>query len=351
MWTRSLLAGLVLAGASLCVRAATVGTLTLPADDAGGEVTLFYPTAAAGRVEQRGDLTVTLAANAEPLPGNGRLIAISHGSGGGPWVHTALAEALVDAGFTVVLPLHRGDNWTDLGRPGPESWAQRPAEISHAIDRVAADPRFAALRLDRVGAFGMSAGGHTMLSLAGGAWSPERFRAHCEQHLAEDFATCVGLATSLTGGPLDGVKQWLAHRVLAWKFGGDVTPRTHRDDRIAAVVAGVPLVADFDLATLALPRVPLGLVTAPLDRWLVPRFHSDRLRAACVDCELLADLPGAGHGALLAPTPPPERLGRLECALLCDPPGYDRPAMTARWIGATVGFFRRHLLGAAAGGA
>lgn len=343
MWTRSLLAGLALAG-SLHTHAATLGTLTLPADEAGGEVTLFYPTDATGRVEPRGDLTVTLAPDALPLPGNGRLIAISHGSGGGPWVHTALAQALVDAGFTVVLPLHRGDNWTDPGRPGPESWQQRPAEISHALDRVAADPRFAHLRLDRVGAFGMSAGGHTMLSLAGGAWSPERFRAHCEAHLADDFATCVGLATSLTGGPLDGLKQWIARRVLAWKFGGDAAPRTHRDDRIAAVVAGVPLVADFDPATLAQPRVPLGLVTAPQDRWLVPRFHSDALRAACADCELLADLPGAGHGALLAPTPPPERLSRLECALLCDPPGYDRRALTARWLGATVAFFRRHLL-------
>ena len=345
MWTRFLPASLVLAVACQATSAATVGTLTLPADAAGGEVTLFYPTAAAaGRVEQRGDVTVTLAPEAEPASGNGRLIAISHGSGGGPWVHTALAAALVEAGFTVVLPLHRGDNWTDPGRPGPDSWKLRPAEISHAIDRVAADSRFAALQLDRVGAFGMSAGGHTMLSLAGGAWSPARFLAHCEAHLAEDFPACVGLATSLSGGPLDGVKQWVARRVLAWKFGGDDQPQTHADARIAAIVAGVPAAADFDMGTLASPRVPLGLITAPGDRWLRPRFHSDRVREACAGCEWLADLPGAGHGALLAPAPPADRLGRIECELICDPPGYDRAAMTARWIDATVGFFRRHLL-------
>lgn len=344
MWTRFLLAGLALAGALHTAHAATIGTLTLPADEAGGELTLFYPTDAAGRVEQRGDLRVTLAAGAAPLPGNGRLIAVSHGSGGGPWVHTALAQALVEAGFTVVLPLHLGDNWTDPGRPGPESWKQRPAEISHAIDRVAADPRFAALRLDRVGAFGMSAGGHTMLSMAGGAWSPERFRAHCERHLAEDFQACVGLATSLTGGLLDGLKLWVAQRVLNWKFGGDDQPQTHADARIAAIVAGVPAAADFDLATLRQPRVPLAVITASGDRWLLPRFHSDPLLAACQGCERLAELAGAGHGALLAPPPQASRLGRLECEMLCDPPGYDRPATTARWVGATVGFFRRHLL-------
>lgn len=341
MFSRTLLlAGLAL---SLTARAATVGTLTLPADADGAAVTLFYTTAAAGLPETRGDLQLMLAPDAPPASGNGRLIAISHGSGGGPWVHTALAKALVDAGFTVVLPLHRGDNWRDPGRPGPDSWQQRPAEISHAIDRVAADPRFSGLRLDRVGAFGMSAGGHTVLTLAGGAWSPERLRAHCERHLAEDFQTCVGLATSLTGGWGDGFKRWAAQRVLNWKFGGDAAPRTHTDARIAAVVAGVPLAADFDLATLARPRVPLGLITASEDRWLLPRFHSDPLRAACQGCELLADLQGAGHGALLAPPPPADELGELECAMLCDPPGFDRPAATALWVGRTVAFFQRHL--------
>ena len=341
MFFRLLLASLTL---SATAHAATVGTLTLPADEAGGAVTLFYPTAAAGRPETRGDLQLMLAPDAPPAQGNGRLIAISHGSGGGPWVHTALAKALVDAGFTVVLPLHRGDNWTDPGRPGPESWKQRPAEISHAIDRVAADPRFAGLKLDRVGAFGMSAGGHTMLSLAGGAWSPERFRAHCERDLAADFYACIGLATRLTGGVLDGLKLWVAQRVLNWKFGGDAAPQSHQDPRIAAVVAGVPAAADFDLTTLAKPRVPLGLITADGDRWLLPRFHSGPLLAACKGCELVAALPGAGHGALLAPPPAADNLGPLECDLLCDPPGFDRPGTTALWVGRTAAFFRRHLL-------
>lgn len=340
MFIRVLLAGLALCTAA---HAATVGTLTLPADDDGGEVTLFYPTAAAGHPETRGDLRLMLAPGAPPSAGNGRLVAISHGSGGGPWVHTTLAEALVEAGFTVVLPLHRGDNWTDPGHPGPESWKQRPAEISHAIDRVAADPRFAGLKLDRVGGFGMSAGGHTMLSLAGGAWSPERFRAVCEEHLAEDFPACVGLATGLTGGALDGFKLWLARRVLSWKFRGDATPQTHTDPRLAALVAAVPAAADFDMSTLVHPRVPLALITADGDRWLAPRFHSGAVLAACQGCEHLADLRGAGHGALLAPPPPADRLGRLECELLCDPAGFDRPAATALWVSRTVAFFQRQL--------
>ncbi|PTT81708.1 dienelactone hydrolase [Pelomonas sp. HMWF004] len=341
MFFRALLASLML---SATAHASPLGTLTLPADEGGGAVTLFYPTAQPGRPERRGDLDVMLAPDAVPALGNGRLVAISHGSGGGPWVHTALAQALVDAGFVVVLPLHRGDNWTDPGRPGPDSWKQRPAEISHAIDRVAADPRFAGLKLDRVGGFGMSAGGHTMLSLAGGAWSPERFRAHCEQALAQDFPACVGLATRLTGSALDGFKLWLAQRVLNWKFGGDAALQTHSDPRIAALVAGVPAAADFDPASLAAPRVPLGLITVGRDLWLPARLHSDVVLAACMGCERVADLPEAGHGALLAPPPAREELSGLACQLLCDPEGFDRSTATPRWVVPTVDFFKRHLL-------
>lgn len=344
-WRRGLavLVGGVIALAGSGAGATSLGVTELPTTPAGGAVTVFYPTDEPARLQRRGAFELALAPEAAPGTGNGRLVAISHGSGGGPWVFATLAQALVDAGFTVALPLHAGDNWSDPGHPGPDSWKQRPAEISLAIDRVAADPRFAALRLDRVGAFGMSAGGHTMLSLAGGVWSPERFRQHCEQHLQEDFHSCVGLATQLRGNAWDGLKLWVAQRVLNWRF-ADATPQTHEDGRIAAVVAGVPFAADFDPDSLAHLRVPLALITASDDRWLLPRFHSDRVLAACARCERLAELRGAGHGALLAPAPPAAVLDELEQALIGDPPGFDRPAAEALWVGRTVAFFQRQLL-------
>ena len=340
MFIKTLLASLAL---STAAQAVTMGTVTLPADEAGGAVTVFYPTAEPPKPVRRGPFTFQLAEDAAPQPGNGRLIVISHGSGGSPWVNAEVSQALVDAGFVVALPRHRGDTSGDAGHPGPDSWKQRPAEMSRAIDRVAADRRFAGLKLDRVGAYGMSAGGHTALSLAGGAWSPDRFRAHCEQHMAADFPACVGLATKLTGGWLDGFKQWVAQRVLNSRF-RDATPQTHHDPRIAAVIAGVPAAADFDPASLAQPRVPLGLITVGQDRWLPARFHSDTILAACTTCERVAELPTAGHGALLAPPPPPGVLDPLECALICDPAGFDRAAVTPQWVVPTVAFFKRHLL-------
>ena len=94
---------------------------------------------------QRGRLTLQLAPQATFARGNGRLVVISHGSGGAPWAHADLARQWVAAGFVVALPQHQGDNDRDPGRPGPDSWALRPAEVPRAIDAVAQHPRLAPL--------------------------------------------------------------------------------------------------------------------------------------------------------------------------------------------------------------
>lgn len=336
-----ILSAALLLAAATCPAHAGVGLTTLPATAQDGPVTVYYPTAAPDQPTRRGPFTLNLAPEAPPAPGNGRLVVISHGSGGSPSVHADLARALVEAGFVVALPEHRDDNYRHDGKPGPDSWKLRPAEVSRAIDTIGRDARFAPrLALDRVGVYGMSAGGHTALTLAGGRWSPAGFVRHCEAHIAEDFNTCVGLALRQSGGVFDGVKQWLALGVLRQRFGDDAAPQTHTDARIAAIVAAVPLAADFEMASFARPHVPLGLVTAGRDAWLRPRFHSDRVLAACLPCEHIADLPTGGHGAYLSPLPP--GLTGLVGELLNDPPGFDRgmlPEIDRR----IAAFFTRHL--------
>jgi len=337
------LPALFLLAAALALPAATraaVGVTEIAAKD-GGPVTLFYPSSSEAQPLKRGPFTLNFASQGAPLRGNGRLIVVSPGSGGSPWVHSDLARALVEAGFVVASPEHRGDNYKDLSAAGHESWKRRPAEVSRAIDAVGQDARFAPLlALDKVGLYGISAGGHTALTLAGGRWSPARFRDHCEAHIAEDFYSCVGLAARLNGDFLDGMKETIALTVIRWRF-EDATWQTYADPRIAAIVAAVPYAADFDTDSLAAPRVPLALVTARQDKWLLPRFHSDRVLQACAACERLGDFPNGGHGALLSPFPP-GRSG-LAAELMNDPPGFDRSALPEmdRRIAA---FFRRHLL-------
>jgi len=307
-----------------------------------GIVTVFYSSSATSRQVERGPFLLDVAWQGDPVRGNGRLVVISPGSGGSPWIYADLARALVEAGFIVAMPEHFGDNDKDDHAPGPDSWKRRPTEVSKAIDAVGQDARFAPLlNLEKVGMYGMSAGGHTALTLAGGRWSPMQFRQHCEAHIAEDFQTCVGLTTRLTGGILDGLKKRIALWIIAAKF-TDTEWQSHTDPRIAAIVAGVPLAADFEMASLTTPLVPLGIVTARQDKWLIPKFHSDRVLQACASCERLEDIDSGGHGALLSPLPP-NRSG-LIADLLDDPPGFDRARVVPEVNQKIVAFFQRHLI-------
>jgi hypothetical protein len=182
----------------------------------------------------------------------------------------------------------RGPFTVEFAWQGPESWTRRPVEVSRAIDVVSRD----------------------------------------------------GLVTRLRGGFLDGAKTTIALWVIRSRF-SDATWQAYTDPRIVAVVAGVPLAADFDMASRAAPRVPLALVTARQDKWLIPRFHSDAVLAVCAACERLADFATGGHGALLSPLPP--GLSGLVGDLLNDPPGFDRAELPAvdRKISS---FFRKLLL-------
>ena len=303
----------------------SMGLMQLPQTD-GGSTAVFYATNDAEADVKLGPFELSWAREAKPIPGNGRLIVISHGSGGSPWVHTDLARVLVQHGFVVAIPQHYRDNYLDDSEPGPASWVRRPAEISQAIDAVAAQPELASLlSLDAVGVFGGSAGGHTALTLAGGEWSSSRVRDHCEQNIEHDFSSCVGFLTLLHDDWLDGIKISLAKQIIAWRF-SDETVHRYTDPRVKAAVAMVPYAADFIPESLAKPKFALALIIAAKDNNQVPRFHVEVVRRACEPrCEVILFMPESGHGAMLSPMPPLEP-GSIASHLLSDPPAFDRRA-------------------------
>jgi predicted dienelactone hydrolase len=329
----SLLSTLVWAGA---------GVADIQGKNEDGPVTIFYPTDAPASTLQLGPFQLQVTRNATPKQGNQRLIVISHGSGGNPWVHSDLALRLVKEGFVVAIPEHKGDNYKNPSSPGPESWKQRPLEVSRAIDTLLQDARFSLLlQADKVGMYGMSAGGHTALTLAGGKWSGANLRKHCETYIAEDFQTCVGLSAELTGGVLDGFKKSLSLAIIRSKL-SDEKNYGHTDPRIKAIVAGVPFAADFDMNTLQTPAIPLALVTAAKDKWLTPRFHSDVVLASCKSCIRLGHFSTGGHGALLSPLPP--NLTGLLADLIYDPVGFDRQQLVPAMDSTITEFFQKQLL-------
>ena len=240
-WRTVVLLWGLLAGAG--AGAASLGCDEIVASADEGPITVYYPTDAPEHPVARGRLTLSLAEHAAPLRGNGRLVVISHGSGGSPWVHADLARALVNAGFVVALPEHHADNYRDDSRPGPESWSQRPAEVSRAIDAVAHDARFAPLlQLDKVGVYGMSAGGHTALTMAGAAG-----RRPCSSSIVKPTSK----RTFKLRWPVHAIDRrsvrWLqevaARGIIDNRF--DDATCTSTAIRVAAVVAGGPH-AEFD---------------------------------------------------------------------------------------------------------
>lgn len=283
------------------------------------EFTLVYPTTATSSPTTFGPVTLDVAVDAPPSPGRRRLVVLSHGTGGSALTDHTLARALVQEGFVVAQPLHRGDNFRDTRDAGLKAFERRPREVTTLLDVLSADPQWGAhLALDRVGVHGMSAGGVTGLSLAGAVWRALNLIQHCLEHGEDDVGFCLQGATTpdqraarlASFGSVRGVPEaYLPPTLTAWHGGqtpsAGVASDPRPDPRIAAVTLAVPVAAIFSADSLAGIRIPVGLVSAGRDQVLLPRFHSQHVLAHCKTCTWLMDLPGAGHFDVLSPWPEP----------------------------------------------
>jgi predicted dienelactone hydrolase len=307
----------LLAACASHAQIAPVGMRQLQAN--GMPVTLVYPTAAAAQAFTQGAFTIQVAHNALPLAapsGKRTLIVLSHGSAGSALPDHALAATLARAGFVVAQPEHRGDNWQDFSRAGPDSWKTRPQDVSETIDAVARDPELAPLvDTRRVGVHGMSAGGVTGLALAGAQWRVLNLVQHCAQNLEADIGFCLnGLATHPSvqllrksqfamGRMLTETTAPSSFKTLHGGASPSASPDPRLDPRVVAVSLAVPVGVIFTPESLARIRIPVGLSTAGKDGVLLPSFHSQHVLRHCKTCTTLSDHPQAGHFDWLSPWP------------------------------------------------
>ena len=173
-------------------RAAEAGfrqmTVARAAEEKPAHFALYYPTSDSARVIPMGPFPQTVAINGAPAPAVKGLIVISHGTASTELGFATLAQALARHGYLVASVEHVGDTWQDQSMratPG-RYFAERPRQVSRVIDTVLADPQWSS-RLAQgadgrplIGAIGHSAGGYTVLALAGGKPVLSRLRAHCE---------------------------------------------------------------------------------------------------------------------------------------------------------------------------
>lgn len=319
-------------------------------------ITLSYPTAATSTPTTMGPFTLNVAVNAAPAPGKRPLVVLSHGTAGNPLPDHDLAATLVRVGFVVAQLTHAGDNQLDTSRAGPESFRQRPLEVSKAIDALAADPMWSEqVDTARVGVHGMSAGGVTALSLAGGQWRMLNLLKHCAAHLEADKGFCLNgaltpeqqnhRAASYQRGA-SAPERWLPPDLTTLHGGRTTTDATDTrpDARIASVTTAVPVSAIFSADSLARIQVPVGVVAATEDEVLIPRFHSQYLLTHCVTCTLLATLPG-GHFDILSPWPASvaQKVAAQQVRGGAPKPSFD-PAARQAAHAKIADFHRQHLL-------
>ncbi len=293
-------------------------------------VALYYPTMAAPRAIAMGPFSLDVAIGGKPVDRVKALILLSHGIGGSELGHSTLAQALARNGYLVAALRHPGDNWQDrsLIEKSPERYFdERPRQASRVIDAILADAGWKKrIATDgqgpRVGALGHSAGGYTVLALAGARPDLSRIRKHCLAEASEDPIFC---GVSRSGVPMPPSR---------------VATPSLKDERVRAIVAmapaGVPLTAE----SLAKVRAATLIYEAELDRFLVPRFHAEWV-AGRLPAPNLHRVPNAWHFAFM--DTPSMSIPSPDGDIAANPPGFDRDAFLKQLADEVTVFFDKAL--------
>ena len=302
-------------------RATTTGGQSFP-------IGIWYPTQARPRpTTLLGPLLMDVAANG-PISGSALpLVVISHGNGGGIGSHADLALALADAGYVVAAPMHPGDNYADQSAVGSVSWlSERTRQLNATVDYMLGswqghdriDPQ-------RIGAFGFSAGGFTVLTAVGAQPDLRIIARHCTE--SPEFACDL----------LRQAKSPLLNSATPGLEGAFVP-----DARIKAAVVAAPGLG-FAMGPNALDNVsvPIQLWGADQDTNVPYATNTRPVREALGPRAEFHAVPGAGHFSFLAPC------GLLRPPGICADPGqFDRKAFHATMNDSVVAFFDQNMTSA-----
>lgn len=305
-----------------------VGFQVVRAADTDGRpfaVGVWYPTDARPRpTTLLGAIVLDVAPDA-PISGRDLpLVVISHGNGGGPGSHADLAMALANAGYVVAAPMHTGDNYADQSAAGSAAlYSGRTRQLHATVDFMLKNWQgHDRINPQRVGAFGFSAGGFTVLAALGAQPDLRLVAKHCAE--SPEFVCDV----------LRRAKSPLL-KADAPNTGGALVP----DPRIkAAVVAAPGLGFAMGADGLANVRVPVQLWSADADVNVPYATNTRLVREALGEGAEFHSVAGAGHTSFLTPC------GVLRAPAVCADPGqFDRKAFHANMNASVVAFFDKNV--------
>jgi predicted dienelactone hydrolase len=275
-------------------------------------------------------LDAPLAAVPKKFP----LVVLSHGFGATAANMAWLGRALAAHGYVAAAVNHPGNNAIDgVTVPGATLWWLRARDLSAVIDGLLADQTFGP-RIDdkRIGAAGDSAGGFTVIEIAGGIMSRANFRTACK--LPKPDKQC---------GPPPDFPGFAARFEALAKSDPDYRTaseevRSYRDPRVRAVFAMAPgLAGAFQASSLTHIDIPVMIVAGAADERVPVERNAAFFASIIPHARLTVFPPPVGHmvfaGMCL-------EAARTTLTGVCnDPPGVDRAAVEAKTARLAKAFF------------
>lgn len=286
---------------------------------------VWYPTKVPVTKHILGPSTQTVAPHAPVAGHNLPLIVLSHGGGGSYESHFDTALALAHAGFVAAAISHAGDTYDDQSKV-LQLW-RRPAQLrrlaSYLLDEW---PQHTRLDGARVGAFGFSNGGFTVLVTAGGIPELGKVGPYCQTHPDHDLCRALRQAGVNPSHPAVEVPP------NAW----------NPDPRVKAIVVAAPAFGfAFSPAGLKNVHIPVQLWRAADDRHQPNPEYEEPVRLALPQPPEYHVVAGADHYDFLPPCD--ARLAASKPEICNDASGFNRAAFHSKWNAEIVRFFHAHL--------
>ena len=295
-------------------------------DPMGAEmrVSLWYPTNQASSTVNVGPFTFQATRDAEPAIGRHGLVIISHGTAGSDLGHRNIAIALAEAGFIVAAPSHPRDNYEDNSGVGRRIVMEgRPRQMTATVDALLSIPKWRErIDLKRIGAFGFSLGGYTVLAILGAKADMSNIVDHCQTIPADPFCDIGGNLAEAT------------RRIIGLDY--KEAPQDVFDPRFCAASIADPVAVPFSDEALASIKARYIQIWRPEEQnVLLAKAHASRVVRQLntrPQAEITEEIvvPDAQHYSFLAPFP--QRLrATLPRELTSDSPEFSRVEFQERF--------------------
>jgi predicted dienelactone hydrolase len=288
---------------------------------------IWYPTNQKEAVVRYGISVGSAAVGATPA-GEGRpVVLLSHGSMGAANNYSWVAEPLARRGYVVLGVSHFGESPVFRPQPADPAAVSRYRDRTHdfnvALDYLLQRSRLAShLDPQRIGAVGHSAGGATVLMLAGTKFSFERLSTYCGSGAAAIDKGC-----------------WYKRPDASATSSQSPEPSSKK---IRAVVVLDPAVGPgFDEASIANLEADLLIVGSTANDFLPYDAHAGRIARAKANAQTNPLAGGEGHFVYLDTCS--LQIEVMGVPLCKDRAGVDRDAVHGKLVEVIVAFLSRTL--------